>query len=116
MTRWALPAVSRSSRRRSPSSPLRCSPNPTWRGTGFGSNPGLRVNRKIFAMLVRGRLVVKLPAERCTQLREDGEAIAFDAGNGRPTREWIAVSQAAVVRWPDYTAEALQFGRSGVAR
>jgi YjbR len=75
-------------------------------GTGFGTNPGLRVGGKIFAMEVRGKLVVKLPAARCEELVEQG-AEPFVVGK-RQMREWVAVEPGAH-DWPALAREALAF-------
>ena len=37
-------------------------------------NEGLKVDGKLYAFVARGRLVVKLPAERCRELVADGRA------------------------------------------
>jgi hypothetical protein len=81
-------------------------------GTGFGSSPGLRVNGKIFAMLVVDELVVKLPATRCTQLVSTDAARPFDRGQGRPLKEWVTVGGDAEHGWVDLAQEALAFVRS----
>ena len=75
-------------------------------GTGFGTNPGLRVGGKIFAMEVRGQLVVKLPATRCEELVAAG-AEPFVIGK-RTMREWVAVAPGAG-DWPALAREALAF-------
>jgi hypothetical protein len=77
-------------------------------GTGFGTNPGLRVGGKIFAMEVRGKLVVKLPAERCEQLVAEG-AEPFVVGR-RQMREWVAIEPGAQ-DWRALAREALAFVR-----
>jgi hypothetical protein len=80
-------------------------------GTGFGSSPGLRVSRKIFAMLMSGELVVKLPADRCAELVADGVARPLERGQGRPMREWVVVADSARDRWPGLVDDALAYVR-----
>jgi TfoX/Sxy family transcriptional regulator of competence genes len=80
-------------------------------GTGFGSNPGLRVGGRIFAMLSRGELVVKLPRDRVDELVESGTGERFDAGKGRPMKEWLAVPARRSRAWQGLSAEAFEFVR-----
>ncbi|MGH2677724.1 MAG: hypothetical protein ACRDHB_05120 [Actinomycetota bacterium] len=81
-------------------------------GTGFGTNPGLRVGGKVFAMLIQGDLVLKLPRERVNGLIESGVAERFDPGHGRPMKEWVAISAGQSRRWPKLADEAFEFVRS----
>jgi hypothetical protein len=78
-------------------------------GTGFGANEGLRVSGKIFAMLVRGELVVKLPKGRVDELVDVGAARRFDAGKGRPMKEWASVPVSSSRRWKGLVEEARIF-------
>ena len=78
-------------------------------GTGFGRNEGLRIGGKIFAMLVRGELVVKLPRERVDELVGAAVAVRFDAGKGRPMKEWASIGPGASRRWRGLVEEARTF-------
>jgi len=49
----------------------------------FSSSNVLSVNGKIFAMLVRGKLVVKLPKQRVDELVAARVGTYFDPGHGR---------------------------------
>jgi hypothetical protein len=53
---------------------------------------GLKVDGKIFAMVVKGKLVVKLPKARVSELVESKAGSYFDPGHGRLMKEWIAMT------------------------
>jgi len=71
----------------------------------FGST-SLKTDGRIFAMLVKGRLVVKLPAARVTQLAEAGAGERFDPGHGRIQKEWLSVSGDEPTAWRTLASEA----------
>jgi hypothetical protein len=78
-------------------------------GKGFGSSGQLKVHGRIFAMLVRKELVLKLPRTRVDQLVESGEGTRFDAGKGKPMREWFVLSPTSKRAWLPLAEEALSF-------
>jgi hypothetical protein len=80
-------------------------------GSGFGRS-GLRFQDRIFAMVVRGRLVLKLPAARVDELAEAGEGVHFDANKGAPMKEWLSLDPDSGLAWLPLAAEALEFARS----
>jgi|ERR1022692_30871 hypothetical protein len=76
--------------------------------SGFGRT-GLRFQNKIFIMLVRGRLVLKLPAERVNALVAGGDGVHFDANKGTPMREWLSLEPDSSLEWLPLAREALDF-------
>jgi hypothetical protein len=81
---------------------------PPGSGRGFGSH-ALRWQNRIFAMLVRGRLVVKLPRARVDALVAAGEGVRFDANKGTPMREWLSLAPESRLDWRSLAGEALEF-------
>lgn len=60
----------------------------------FGS-ASVKTQGKTFAMLVNGRLVVKLPRDRVEELLAAGAGDRFDPGHGRLMREWVSLAEVA---------------------
>lgn len=76
---------------------------------GFGSSGQLKADGRIFAMLVDGTLVLKLPGMRVDTLVAEGAGKRFDAGKGRPMGEWFVLAPGSSRRWLPLAEEALRF-------
>lgn len=79
------------------------------RGTGFGSTTGLRVGGRIFAMLMKSQLVVKLPKARVDELVASDKGTRLGSGRGRPLKEWVTVPVVHCADWQGLTDDALVF-------
>ena len=79
-------------------------------GSGFGRSAP-RYRGKIFAMLVRGRLAVKLPRPRVDELVAGGGGERFDANKGTPMKEWFSLDPESDLAWSPLAREALDFAR-----
>jgi TfoX/Sxy family transcriptional regulator of competence genes len=78
----------------------------------FGSN-GLKVRGKIFAMLSRDQLVVKLPEQRVTALVDSGDGQRMVSGGAREMKEWLVLDEGSQQDWLVLAREACNFARSG---
>lgn len=74
----------------------------------FGAST-LRVGDRIFAMLVKVTLVVKVPRERVDALIASGHGERFDPGHGRLMKEWVTVKPTSVESWLPLAKEAKEF-------
>ena len=72
------------------------------------SSFGLKVDGKIFAMLVKGQFVAKLPRERVDELVNGGGGEYFDPGHGRLMKEWVAIG-AGKADWVELAKTAYDF-------
>ena len=81
-------------------------------GSGFG-RAALRYQGRIFAMFVRGRLVLKLPAPRIDTLVEASRGDRFDANKGTPMKEWFSPAPEITddAEWESLAREALTFAQ-----
>ncbi len=75
---------------------------------GFGRS-ALRAHGRIFAMFVRGKLVLKLPEGRVDELVAGGHGVRFDANKGTPMKEWLALDPGSPHPWAELAEEALEF-------
>jgi hypothetical protein len=75
---------------------------------GFGSG-ALTIDGKIFALLSKERLVVKLSRRRVDELIAARCGERFDPGHGRLMKEWIAMDCDCATPWAELAREAMTF-------
>jgi hypothetical protein len=69
----------------------------------------LKIKKKMFAMLSKGKYVVKLPKDRVMEILSSGEGLPYDPGNGRIMKEWVIIPEEFSDKWMDYASEAKRF-------
>jgi hypothetical protein len=75
----------------------------------FGAG-ALKTHGKIFAMLVGGSLVLKLPKKRVDMLVDAGKGARFDANKGTPMKEWVVLDDShSEAEWLELAREAKVF-------
>ena len=72
----------------------------------------LKINRKMFVMLNKGRMVVKLPDKRVQELIQSGKGLPFDASTGKNLKEWAIIPLRSLEEWIAITDEAKDFAFS----
>lgn len=78
-------------------------------GSGFGAD-ALTVGGRIFAMVARDRLVLKLSAPRVAEIIAAGIGVSFDSGKGGLMKEWVALgAEASDEDWRSLADEARLF-------
>lgn len=84
-------------------------PEVSHEGKGFGAS-ALKIKGKIFAMLVKDNLVVKLPKPRVGALVAAGEGQPFDPRHdGRVMKEWLVLASSSFEVWLALAYEAKAF-------
>jgi hypothetical protein len=73
------------------------------------ASDGLKTGGKFFAMVSKGELVLKLPAERVDEIVAAGEGRRFDPGHGRLMKEWASLRPADEEACAAYVEEARAF-------
>jgi hypothetical protein len=83
-------------------------PPSTGKGGKFGAS-GLKVDGKLFAMISKSELVVKLPRQRVEELVDTEAGRQFDPGHGRLMKEWVTIPLAQGRQWRTLAEEAREF-------
>ena len=75
--------------------------------TGKGSQ-GIKRGKKMFAMFYKGDLLVQLPKERVVEVVDSGEALPFDPGTGKTSKDRVLIPAQKKDTWIAFCEESLE--------
>ena len=76
--------------------------------SGTGAQ-GIKFKGKMFVMFSKGYILVKLPPIRVDELIGAGEGLPYDAGTGKPMKNWVIIPKTRQESWIKYCQEAKDF-------
>jgi TfoX/Sxy family transcriptional regulator of competence genes len=74
----------------------------------FGST-ALKFKNKVFVMVVKGDLVVKIPKSDVERLVSEGVGKHFDPGHGKLMKEWVTIGPKHKDLWLEISKQAKDF-------
>ena len=69
----------------------------------------LKIRKKMFVFFGKGKIVLKLPKERVTELLNSKEGLPYDPGTGNIMKEWVIIPEEFSNKWQDLTLEAKEY-------
>ena len=66
----------------------------------------------MFVFFGKGKIVLKLPKERVTELLNSKEGLPYDPGTGKIMKEWVIIPEEHSDKWMNLTLEAKQFAET----
>ena len=70
---------------------------------------GIKQGKKLIVMFMKGEIIVKLPANRVSEIITSGEGEAYDPGTGKPMKNWVLIPETRKDLWIKYCEEAKNY-------
>ena len=67
---------------------------------------GIKKDGKLFAMFMKGDLLVKLPGHRVKEIINTGDGVLYDPGTGKPMNNRVLIPASNKDTWIKYSIEA----------
>jgi len=70
---------------------------------------GIKQDKKLIVMFMKGEIIVKLPANRVSEIIASGEGESYDPGTGKPMKNWVLIPGTHRNLWIKFCEEAKNY-------